>query len=226
MEIFAAIKSANPDLLLIDDRCLCLPELEPDPSNAADVQLYSTGYAKVVDLGLGGFAFLKDDVAYAHRSLPFQQQDLESIEQDYRQSVADCKPYIYQDSNWLQTDTEISPWSRYSERVKNVLKLTLLQRQNINAVYDALLPVELRLPDEYQTWRYNIRVPDNKKILAAIFAGGLFASAHYASLEGIFGAGIGAQAGHLAAHVVNLFNDHHYSLDMAEKTARLILGSL
>jgi hypothetical protein len=33
-------------------------------------------------------------------------------------------------------------------------------------------------------------------------------------------------AGKLADEVVNLFNDTHYTLDMAEKTAKIVLGSL
>ncbi len=225
-ETFAAIKNENPALLLIDDRCLCVPDLEPDPSSAADVILYSTGYAKVVDLNLGGFAFLHERLIYEHQSLPFQLQDLESVEEDYKRSIRDCQPYSYKDSNWLQTDAEQPTWSRYSERIRNFLKITLIQRENINAVYDALLPADLRLSQNYQLWRYNIRVQDNRTILAAIFAGGLFASAHYASLAGIFGAGTGARATALAGQVINLFNDFHYRLDMAEKTARIILGSL
>jgi hypothetical protein len=225
-DIFRAIKNGNPEFLLIDDRCLCVPDVAPDPSSAADAILYSTSYGKVVDMGWGGFAFLSDNLAYEHQSLPFQDQDLEDIERGYKQSIDACNPYEYEESDWLQTDVEMPRWPRYSERVSNMAKLALLQSTNINAIYNSIIPEELRLPNPYQAWRYNIRVQDNQQILAAIFAGGLFASAHYASLVGIFGAGTGEHAAVLAGQVLNLFNDFHYTLDMAEKTAQIILGSL
>ncbi len=58
------IKENHPDLLLIDDRCLCVPDLEPDLSSPAEVILYSTGYGKIVDLGFGGYACLSGNLAY------------------------------------------------------------------------------------------------------------------------------------------------------------------
>lgn len=226
-ECFAEIKEANPDLLLIDDRCLCVPDLEPDGSPAADVVLYSTGYAKIVDLGIGGYAFLDEKTIYDEREPPpFRPPAWEQIEQDYKLCLETGSPYKYVDSDWLQTEADLSSWSRYSERVRNNLKISLIQRRHINAVYDELIPEERRLPPDYQQWRYNVRVKDSKRTLSAIFSGGLFASSHYQSLPGIFGPGTGPKADELAHHVVNLFNDHHYSPEMAEKTARLVLGSL
>src|ERR1700690_4329818 len=63
-DFFSLIKKQYPDLMVIDDRCLCIPDLVPDPTNTADVILYSTGYAKIVDLEYGGFAHLREDVNY------------------------------------------------------------------------------------------------------------------------------------------------------------------
>jgi Ca-activated chloride channel family protein len=61
--------------------------------------------------------------------------------------------------------------------------------------------------------------------LQQIFAAGLFASSHYRSLVGIMGEGTGAHASDLDMCVVNLFNDHHFTVEMAERTAHIILGS-
>lgn len=47
-------------LVIIDDRCLCRPELQDGPPTAADVTLYSTGARKYVDLGRGGFAHVRN----------------------------------------------------------------------------------------------------------------------------------------------------------------------
>ncbi len=225
-EAFREIKSFQPDLLLIDDRCLCIPELEPDAQSGADVALYSTGYAKVVDIGMGGYAFVRDEVACRHCSLPYQVEDLEAADRDYKIAIEMRQPFHYVDANWLQTDAALPPWSEYSEWVRQSLIASLERRRSINAVYDGVLPADIRLPEDYQVWRYNIRVSDNQKVLDAIFAAGLFASRHYASLVGIFGPGFGSSAAELAGQVVNLFNDHHYTPEMAERTAQLILRSL
>lgn len=61
---FRALRDANAELFLIDDKCLCRPDVDgAQVSPLADVTLFSTGYAKYVDLGGGGFAHLKEGVA-------------------------------------------------------------------------------------------------------------------------------------------------------------------
>ncbi len=225
-QFFGEIKHQNPDMLVVDDRCPCVPDLEPDASVIADAVLYSTGYAKIVDQGFGGYAFLQEGVPWQHRSLPYQHQALEVLDGNYKRSIADRQPFQYADTDWLQTDVELPTWPDFSARLRSTLKLSLEHRSCLNTVYDALIPAEIRLPASYQLWRYNIRVKDNRGVLAAIFDAGLFASAHYASLTGVFGAGAGSNASELADHVINLFNDHHYTLDMAERTAQIVLRSL
>ena len=88
------------------------------------------------------------------------------------------------------------------------------------------IPQELRLPDRFQLWRYNVLVPRKESSLAAIFGAGLFASSHYAPLVDIMGPGTGENARELWNSVVNLFNDSHYTVSMAEDTARILLGTL
>jgi hypothetical protein len=220
------IKGRFPDLLLIDDRCLCLPELEPPGSSAADVTLYSTGYAKIVDIGFGGYAFLQEHVPYKHRSLTFRKADLDSMEARYKARVEAGEAYSYEDSEWLQADEDLPAWDVYRPRVMNALQSSLDHRRAINAVYNSRIPSQLGLPRDYQLWRFSLRVPRKERVLAAIFAAGLFASSHYASLDGIMGSGGGQNARELAGHVVNLFNDQHYTLDMAERTAEIVRRSL
>lgn len=68
---FRDLKQQQPDLLVIDDRCLCRPDWEgSDLSPGADVTLYSTGYAKYVDLGFGGFAHWREAEGLEERSEP------------------------------------------------------------------------------------------------------------------------------------------------------------
>jgi hypothetical protein len=223
---FAEIKETDPDLFLIDDRCLCVPDLAPNASNVADAVVYSTGYAKLVDHGFGGYTFLQGNIVCRHHALPYEPQDLEALEASYKQALQSGQVYSYTDSCWLQTDAELPAWPEFADRVRDALKISLEQRQRINTVYDALIPAEIQLPATYQLWRYNIRVKNGAAMLRAIFEAGLFASAHYASLAGVFGLGAGSNASELADHVINLFNDHHYTLDMAERTAQIVLRSL
>jgi hypothetical protein len=225
-DFFSLIKKQYPDLMVIDDRCLCIPDLVPDPTNTADVTLYSTGYAKIVDLGYGGFAYLREDVNYHSHVLPFHLSDLEVVEKNYKQSIEAGEEYSYFDSDWLQTDVDLPAWSEFAERVRIAKESSIARRQSINAVYNSLIPPSLTLGEEFQLWRFNLRLPDKKKTLVAIFNAGLFASSHYASLGGIMGPGKFPAAKHLADEVINLFNDIHYTLEMAEKTAKIVLGSL
>lgn len=54
---FGAVRRAAPDITIIDDKCLCRPDCDGLALSAnADVTLFSTGYAKHVDLGGLGFA--------------------------------------------------------------------------------------------------------------------------------------------------------------------------
>jgi hypothetical protein len=224
-DFFKAVKEAWPHLLLIDDRCLCVPDLLPRAQQSADVALYSTGYAKVVDLGFGGYAFARDEVRHRHSLLPFDRADLVALEADYKASIAGSRPFQYRDSNWLETDAELPTWDDYARRLSAAIRDSLEHRQKINAVYNSAIPVDLRLPERFQLWRYNVRHDRAEGLFRAISSAGLFASRHYASLVGIFGSGIGVNSAALAGGILNLFNDFHYTVDMAERTARIVSGT-
>ncbi len=74
VEFFQSIKSSYPEILLVDDRCLCIPDLDPPTDPFVDAILYSTGYAKIVELNFGGYAFLKNCTPYQPQHLPFDPQ--------------------------------------------------------------------------------------------------------------------------------------------------------
>jgi hypothetical protein len=225
-DFFSEIKCLDESVLVIDDCCLCAPDLEPDTKNPADVLLYSTGYTKVVDLGFGGYAFIRPEISYQPRHLPFQRADLETVEQAYNASIASRQPFAYHDSDWLQTDDAPSEWESYRQEIETALVASLAHRREINAVYADRLPAEMQYPEPYQLWRFNLHVKDKKRLLEALFGAGLFASSHYSSLAGIMAQGSCAEAERLAAGVVNLFNDHHYTVEMAERTCQVILQNI
>lgn len=52
-DFFRQIKNINPDIFIVDDRCLCLPQLQMNDT-IADLILFSTGAKKQVNLNRGG----------------------------------------------------------------------------------------------------------------------------------------------------------------------------
>jgi hypothetical protein len=57
------LRSANPNLAIVDDKCLCLPDLQVEDS-PADLVLYSTGAKKMVNLSGGAIGYVADRWAY------------------------------------------------------------------------------------------------------------------------------------------------------------------
>lgn len=215
------MKSLNPAMLIIDDRCLCIPEFEAPSS--ADMILYSTGYAKVVDLGFGGYALIRDTMAYRPTSLSFNPDDHDEIERTYKSAVQERIPFVYKDCDWLDTDAFIPEWCDYRRQIEDALRASLDRRARLNEIYASRLLPEMQLSQEYQLWRFNIRVKNQPKIMKAIFEAGLFASSHYASLAGIMAEGRAPHAESLASEVINLFNDHHFDEDRAVQICDVIL---
>jgi hypothetical protein len=225
-DFFASIKELAPELMIIDDRCLCIPDLEPGHSMKSDVQLYSTGYAKIVELNFGGYAFMRDDIDCPVVNLAFNPQHHEEIEQSYKGSIRQREKFVYQDSDWLDTQTPVSPWSDYRQQIERNLTTSLDKRALLNRMYSSMLPLETQLPAGFQTWRFNICVKNKQHILEKISLSGLFASSHYASLAGIMDDSEAPHAETLAQNIINLFNDHHFTSDQAEQVCKIITENL
>jgi hypothetical protein len=225
-QFFEHVKGLDPELLVVDDRCLCSPDLDEPPPSGADVVLYSSGYGKQVDLGAGGYAFLRDNVEYRLVSLPFDAASYQALERSYKASIHERSPFTYRDSDWLQTDSSPVPWGYYRQQVADELNRWRAHRARLRQIYTQTLPLELQLPEPYQSWRFNVRLKDRPRVVSAIFSAGLFASHHYASLTGIMGPGKSPHAECLADEVVNLFIDRHFTEDQATRTAALILANL
>ena len=223
---FQTVKSHYPDLMLVDDRCLCVPDLEPPQEMFADLTLYSTGYAKIVDLGFGGYAFMKDDLTYHSENLPFSPLAHEEIEREYKQAIQNRTPYVYTDSAWLQTNADLPAWYDYRQKIEDSLEISLQHRDALNAIYENLLPQEIQLAKEYQSWRFNLRLKNKDRMLNSIFSAELFASSHYASLAGIMAPDQCAQAEVLASEIINLFNDHYFDVQKAEGVCAVIMENL
>jgi hypothetical protein len=220
-DFFNAIKSLDPELLIVDDRCLCIPEFEAHSS--ADVILFSTGYAKIVDLHFGGYALLREGLTYQPANLPFKADDYDEIERAYKKAVGERVRFVYHEMDWLETDASLPGWEDYRSQIESGLNKSLAWRARLNELYASGLPSEIQLPQKYQMWRFNVRVKNKVKVMQVIFEAGLFASSHYASLAGIMAAGSAPHANILVEEVINLFNDHNFDADRAAQVCELIL---
>ena len=60
---FEQVREQHPEIIIVDDKCLCLPDLDVKDS-AADLVLYSTGERKMVNLGGGAIGYLADKWQY------------------------------------------------------------------------------------------------------------------------------------------------------------------
>jgi hypothetical protein len=225
-DLFAAVRERGPDLVLVDDRCLCRPRFDEPPPPGVDAVLYSTGYAKPVDVGSGGFAVLADGVEYRGHGLPYEERALERLTADYKAALRERRRLQYRDGPWLDTRAAQPPPDEYRSLVQRRTDESYALKRRINAIYAAGIPEPVCLEPRFQDWRFHILVEDKERLLASIFAAGLFASSHYADLRPIFARGGSPVAERFHRRVVNLFNDRYYSEERAERTVALVRAHL
>lgn len=233
--LFLRLKERFPDILLIDDRCLSVPEPQAEETDwqGSDVILFSTGYAKPVDLGFGGFAHLRAGIRYSDRERAFEEADLERVTALYKAHIRAATP-IYRANGdgaardrlarlrWLDTRAPRLRWSAYRDLLAARAATTAAHRANVNRVYREWIPAPWRLDDGYHGWRFQVRVPDPERLLREILAAGFFASRHYFPSATLFGAQPCPQATRLHASIVNLFNDLRVTESEAGAIGRIV----
>lgn len=152
-QLFSRLRDAQPDLVIIDDKCLCRPDPDNEsPSPLADLTLFSTGPKKFVDIGGGGFAHLGERVVYRR---------------------AEDSP------DWLDLRPPDESFDEYRAQILDEARRITAHKNALNAIYSSAIPVRCQLPPDFQQWRFNIRVPDPDALVAELFAHGLFAGRHY-----------------------------------------------
>lgn len=224
---FRAVKELAPDCLVIDDRCLCRPD--PDGGSrtpGADVTLWSTGYAKHVDVGFGGFAHLSPGVPYRQHAGAFSPPALEEVERRVKEAVARCAGFDGGGGDWLELAPPEVAWPAYRSGLLAALPEIDEHKRRLNTLYRESLPPEVCLPERFQEWRFHVLVPEPDELVARLFSAGLFASRHYASLGGVLGEGRFPEAEALHGRVVNLFNDRSFDEERARLAAQVVLEFL
>jgi hypothetical protein len=213
---FRALKDLRHGFLVIDDRCLCLPDCDGQRlAPSADVTLFSTGDRKPVDLGIGGFAHCRAGVIYRQHAVPYSEGALAQVTRRYKQAVARRSIWRGGAEDWLDLSAPSSGWDAYRSRIHQALPAIEKHRQALNALYARSLPAEIQLPARFQGWRFHILVPEPDRLVESLFAAGLFAGRHYASLGGVFDDERFPEAERLGRGIVNLFNDRNFDEERA-----------
>jgi dTDP-4-amino-4,6-dideoxygalactose transaminase len=119
---FRLARSLHPEILIVDDRCLCTPEFKV--SSIPDVVLFSTGYAKIVDLNFGGYAFVQKNIRLpqTNAELPgwdaYRGQIEAKLESSLTQRAALNEIYVSRLPAEIQMPGEFQQW-RFNIRVRN-----------------------------------------------------------------------------------------------------------
>lgn len=183
---FEQVREQNPDIVIVDDKCLCLPDLDVKDS-PADLVLYSTGENKMINLGGGAIGYLADQWEY----------DEVRVEESE----------LLGNELWL-----LDPKQLYMK-----MDAIIAHKEKLNTIYRAMLPEAIQLPDAYQHWRFNILVPNQEQVLAALAAEGIPADCAYPSQDEAC-----VVASNLHTLSVNLYNDKHLTPDQATRACEII----
>lgn len=221
-DFFKQLRIKSPGLVLIDDRCLCIPDIFGNTVyEQADLTLYSTGYAKYVELNEGGFGFVGKDVNYIKSVLCYSEVDHNKIVEAFQKSIDTQTPFMYKESDWLDTSTLTHGKDYFSFIQQGIIK-SIKTKSKLNEIYKSNLPKEIQLGCEFHNWRFNISVSNKSEVLSNIFRSGLFASSHYTAISHLFGGRRVKNADRLHSRAINLFNDFRFTPEMALKVCEII----
>lgn len=223
---FDDLKNINNEILIIDDKCLSIPELKANLTNNVDVTLFSTGYVKYIDLGFGGYALIKNDLPYSRISLSYEDTDHEQLINHFREVINGKKNFEYKDDHWLNGNFPKIQLIEYHRKIEVQIEKVHLHKQKINKIYLDNLPTEIIMGDCYNNWRFNLLVENKEILLEEIFDNDLFASSHYFPINRFFKKNGFEVAEQVYSKVINLFNDFRYNEEMAYKTVKIIQKNL
>lgn len=196
IDFFKKLKDLNPEFIIIDDKCLCQPTFIG--TMFSDLTLYSTGYAKYVDFGIGGVGCVENE----KKIINFDR--------------------IILGNNILLEGGSFKFGKDYTNKIMELSHKSSLHKSVINEIYSFHLQDIDKLASPWNNWRYNILLPKNSELLLKeIFQSGYFASKHYKPLNVNF-----PNATSLFNQVINLFNDKYITQGDAEKLALFIKEKL
>jgi len=215
---FKKLKKHASDIRIVDDKCLCIPDFTL-PNTVADLTLFSTGYAKYVDLGGGGFGFLQKGFDLSTDQLMYEGTDIEPF---YKEAFAKSEKISDLPKGWLDARVSEGEKAGYRQKVEESVEMMKIHKKAINDIYSKMKGDFETLSDDFNQWRYNILVKDKTSVKERLFAAGLFASSHYQPSSVLFVDALFPHAQSLYDRVVNLFNDKYFSQAQAKEVVKLM----
>jgi hypothetical protein len=230
-DITALRKASGSNVCILDDRCLCTPQVDPETvyETQANAAIFSTGYGKVLDLRKGGYAFTKMGTSICYPRGEHDVGAFDLLMNRYALAIRNKVPMFpafdrHVESairHWLPT--EAGPkWADLKSEIDERLPALFSHKTKLNEVYASIICDQAAFAPDFQNWRHNLFVPDKSKLLKKIFDEGLYASGHYASVADVFGQVSCPNTCAIYERTINLFNDFHFTLDQASKLVGVI----
>ncbi|OAM53142.1 hypothetical protein A7981_06945 [Methylovorus sp. MM2] len=214
-------KGLFPDSLVIDDRCLAEPSFLKQ-NELSDIELYSTGYSKLLEIGHGGWGIIKNQLKSVKWSDDFDQEAHEHLLDLFHNALDfNNKVDVDYSAYWLDQRKPIITAGKLPTLIKDGLHQSLERKKRLNTIYAQYLN-EWALPNTFQLWRFNLWVEDAESLIKHVFEHGHFASRHYQSFAFLFDQKVPLNSALLGRHIINLFNDHRYDEVKAVELAELI----
>ena len=230
-EFYSEIKRLYPNIVVIEDNCLCIPEVSTtEVKQFVDLEFYSNGMSKCAPLEKEGGYGLFDIDKWEYNDCNEEYVDTAYDEQRLllRECRIDGLPFTYEDSHWLPLQlTSLSGVSsaEYLRRVSCSVNRAMKHKKTINDIYDKGLPDTIKYEGVFHNWRYMLMLPNHdlqQTILSELDKHNLYASAHYASVGFLFKKKHYPIAEKEASFTLNLFNEQKYTEEMAKQTVEII----
>lgn len=216
---FRRLREIETEFKIIDDRCLVCPD-RPSGLGGADLILYSTGYAKYVNLGEGGIGLAAPDIRFSEaRNSAYDGTEADRL---YKKALAESRLMSGYPANWLDASDLNIPVAEYEERIRQEKAKIALHKSRLNGIYRELLPEELQLEPSFQNWRFNLLTERREEILKRLFENNLFAGSHYKPCNVLFDKQFYPNAEKLYSGIINLFNDFFFSEEQAVRACKVI----
>ena len=219
---YKEIKQTTPDFCIIDDQCLCMPDLSGIQPNNTDLVLYSTGYAKYVELSFGGYGVTETGggiLGYYDYSEADETKQQIYIKECLRKGGTYDWPA---DFPWLDCSRLQMTQEQYFDVIRKKMPVVNEWKEHINKIYREQLPKSIQWGEEYENWRFMVSVENRDEVLKAIFEKDLFAGTNFPSVSWMFKQQHSAYAEDEATHILNLFNDHRVNEEFAYRICKVI----
>lgn len=207
---------------IIEDKCLCIPLLPSEQQTGiADLHLYSTGYAKFVEFGVGGYGIFKGNYElHIPEGYSYKVDEDKNLFEEIKISLQQNKHFIYHKCNWL--DFSSYKHTDYFENIEKERDKILEHKTLINTIYNEAIPKSIQMGSDYINWRYMILSEYRDDIINRLFKAGLFAGKNYPSVSYLYDEVNSPCAEAEANMTLNLFNDFRINEEKAISIADIL----